>query len=523
MTDPSLLSLAEAGHAIADRRLTARALTDACLARIERLDPVLGAWVAIDPERARADADRADAELRAGRRRGSLHGIPYGLKDILRTAELPTRAASRETLPDGPEATVHRRLRDAGAILLGKLNTYEFGTGTGAVYDDLPAPVARNPWHPDRFTGGSSTGAGAAVAARMVPFALGTDTGGSVRLPAAACGLVGLKPTYGLVSRTGMLPNCPSQDHVGPLARTVADAALVLAVIAGGDPSDPTSVGDGFTAPAGGTGDLGGVRVAVVRSFHDTDPVAAPATAAAFERTVAALSRLGATLVERRVAFGARDFRACGRIINASESFAIHRRWLDDPAAAIGTALRDKLEAAAGLRAADYVDALRRRRELVRALAEAMAGCDILLCAGTMAAAPRLDDEDGCLRFTGESAMTPFSLSGQPALCLPAGFDGDGMPLTVQLAARPFAEAALVRVASALEPDIGILDRLPPDPSGPAGRYARPPSAPARAGRADRLAASMADSVSRIPRPLPDTLESTLTLDPRAGWEEIDR
>lgn len=521
MTDPSLLSLAEAGRAIADRRLTARALLEACLARIERLDPVLGAWVAVDPARARADADRADSEIADGARRGPLHGIPYGLKDILRTAEMPTRAASRVTLPDGPEATVHRRLRDAGAILLGKLNTYEFGTGTGAVYDDLPAPVARNPWNPDRFTGGSSTGAGAAVAARMVPFALGTDTGGSVRLPAAACGLVGLKPTYGLVSRTGMLPNCPSQDHVGPLARTAGDAALVLAAIAGLDPTDPTSVGDGFTAPSGGPGDLSGLRVAVVRSFHDTDPVAAPATAEAFERTVAALSRLGATLVERRVAFGARDYRACGRIINASESYAIHRRWLDDPA--IGTALRDKLEAAAGLRASDYVDALRRRRELVRALARGLDGCDVLLCAGTMAAAPRLDDEDGCLRFTGDSAMTPFSLSGQPALCLPAGLDGDGMPLTVQLAARPFAEALLVRVASALEPEVGILDQLPPDPGGPSDRYARPASAPSRAGRADRLTSSMADSVARIPRPLPDTLESTLTLDPRAGWEEIDR
>ncbi len=417
MTDPSLLSLAEAGRAIADRRLTTRALLEACLARIERLDPVLGAWVAVDPARARADADRADAEIAAGARRGPLHGIPYGLKDILRTAELPTRAASRVTLPDGPEATVHRRLRDAGAILLGKLNTYEFGTGTGAVYDDLPAPVARNPWNPERFTGGSSTGAGAAVAARMVPFALGTDTGGSVRLPAAACGLVGLKPTYGLVSRTGMLPNCPSQDHVGPLARTAADAALVLAAIAGHDPADPTSVGPGFAVPSHGPGGLGGVRVAVVRSFHDTDPVAAPATAEAFERTVAALSRLSATLVERRVAFGARDFRACGRIINASESFAIHRRWLDDPA--IGTALRDKLEAAtAGLRASDYVDALRRRRELLRSLARSLDGCGVLLRRhhGRRAAPGRRGWLPALHRRLGDDAVQPV----RPAGALPA-------------------------------------------------------------------------------------------------------
>jgi len=522
VSDPSLLTLRAASAAIAAGRLTSRALLEACLERIERLDPVIGAWVAIDAARARADADRADAEMRGSRPRGPLHGIPYGLKDILRTAELPTRAASRLTIPDGPEATVHCRLREAGAILLGKLNTYEFGTGTGAVYGDLPAPVARNPWDPDRFTGGSSTGAGAAVAARMVPFAIGTDTGGSVRLPAAACGLVGLKATYGLVPRTGMLPNCPSQDHIGPLARTAADAALVLAAIAGPDPLDRTSAAAGFAVPAGPP-EVAGLRVAVVRSLHDTDPVATAATAAAFEQVVAALQRLGANPVERVVSDSARDFRACGRIINASESFAIHRRWLDEAADSLGTALRDKLEAAAGLRAADYVDALRWRRALVAGLVRAMQDCELMLCAGTMAAAPRLDDEDGCLRFTGDSAMTPFSLSGQPALVLPSGLDGDGLPLNVQLVARPFGERELVQTAAALEPAIGFAEHAPPDPAGQASGYARLPAAPGRDGRPERLARSMADSVARIPRPLPDTLESLLGFDPGVEWQETQR
>ena len=507
MTEPCLLPLGQAARAIADRRLSARSLIESCLARIERFDPVIGAWAVVDADRARAAADRADAEIAAGRCRGPLHGIPYGLKDILRTAELPTRAASRLPLPEGgAEAAVHCRLRDAGAILIGKLNTYEFGTGNGAVYDDLPAPTARNPWNPDHFTGGSSTGAGAAVAAGMVPLAIGTDTGGSVRLPAAACGLVGLKPTYDLIPRTGMLPNCPSQDHLGPLTRSVVDSALALAAVTGSE-------------PVPGDGRLDGLRIAVVRSFHDHDPAADPAVAAGFERAARILRELGAEIVDRVVAPSPRDFRACGRIVNASESFAIHRRWLDDPSATIGTALRDKLEAAAGLTAGDYLDAQRWRRALVGVLVEAMAGCDLMLCAGTMTPAPRLDDEAGCVRFTGDSAMTPFSLSGQPALVLPTGLDPAGLPIGVQLAARPFDEAVLLRAGVALEQAIGFAGTVPPDPARAEGEYARPPAAPRRDdGRVERLARSMADSVARIPGPLSDDLGSALSFQPTEFW-----
>lgn len=516
MSDPCHLSLAEAARAIADGTLTARALLESCLARIDALEPVIRAWIVVDAEGARDRADRADSEIRAGRGRGPLHGIPYGLKDILRTAELPTRANSRLPIGDGPEATVHRRLRDAGAILLGKLNTYEFGTGNGAVYDDLPVAPARNPWNPDRFTGGSSTGAGAAVAARMIPFAIGTDTGGSVRLPAAACGLVGLKATYGLVPRTGMLPNCPSQDHIGPLTRTAEDSGLVLQAIAGFDPADPYSAASGYTHATVAAAGLNGLTIAVVRASHDGDPAAEPAIADGFERTVAALAALGARVVERTLPYATRDFRACGRIINASESFAIHRRWLDDPDAPIGTALRDKLEAAAGISAAYYLDALRWRRALSGAVGEALRGCDALLCAGTATTAPRLDDEPACIRFTGDSTMTPFSLSGLPALCLPTGLDPDGLPLNVQLAGPAFSEAVLIRIASVLEPAVGLGGRMPPDPERGAERYAQPPTAPARHGRIERLRHSMADSIMRIPDPLPDTLDSALAFAPAA-------
>lgn len=505
--DPSLLSLTEASTRIAEGRLTAEALVSACLVRIARLDPVLNVWVALDSERALALARQADVAIKAGRRRGPLHGIPYGVKDILFTDSFPTRAASRLpiSVPDSGEAAVVRRLHEAGAILLGKLNTYEFGTGNGAVYDDLPVPPARNPWNPNHFTGGSSTGPGAAVAARMVPFALGTDTGGSVRLPAAACGVVGLKPTYGLVPRSGMLLNCPSQDHIGPLTRTAADAALVLDAIAGPDLLDPASVAAPPSIP-GGTS-LDGLSIAVVRGFHSCETTASPDIAAGFEHMVECLSAHGARIVERDSDIGTLDYRACSRVINAAESMAIHRHWHDDPDARIGSALRDKLEGARELPASAYLDAVRWRHMLTREAGRLMADCDVLLCAGTMTVAPRIDDEQGCIDLTGDSAMAAFNLSGSPALNLPCGFDDRGLPLNVQLAARAFDEAALIRAASGLEAALKVHERCPPDPTGTVADYAAPPSPPPREGRAAMLAEQLRKTAARIPHPLPDNLE----------------
>lgn len=505
--DPSLLSLAEASGRIADGRLTAEALVVACLERIARLDPILTVWVALDPNRSLALAREADADIKAGRQRGPLHGIPYGVKDILFTDDFPTRAASRLPVraPASGEAAVVRRLRDAGAILIGKLNTYEFGTGNGAVYDDLPVPPARNPWNPSHFTGGSSTGPGAAVAARMVPFALGTDTGGSVRLPAAACGVFGLKPTYGLVPRSGMLLNCPSQDHVGPLTRTAEDAALVLDAIAGPDPLDPASVAAPIPPPPGKG--LDGLRVAVVRGFHSGETTASPDIADGFEHVVDCLAAHGARIVERESDVGTLDYRACSRVINAAESMAIHRHWLDSPDTRIGSALRDKLEGARELPASAYLDAVRWRRALALETKRLMDGCDLLLCAGTMAVAPRIDDEQGCIDLTGESAMAAFNLSGSPAISVPCGFDDHGLPLNVQLAAPAFDEAMLIRVASGLEAALKAHERCPPEPTGMPEDYAAPPSPPPREGRAAMLAERLRKTAERLPHPLPDNLE----------------
>ena len=505
--DPSLLSLTEASARIADGRLTSRALVAACLDRIARLDPILNVWVSLDADRALTLAAEADAAISAGRRRGPLHGIPYGVKDILFASDFPTRAASRLPFatPEGAEAAVIRRLRDAGAILLGKLNTYEFGTGNGAVYDDLPVLPARNPWNPNHFTGGSSTGPGAAVAARMAPFALGTDTGGSVRLPAAACGVIGLKPTYGLVPRSGMLLNSPSQDHIGPLTCTAADAALVLEAIAGADPLDPASVSPPGSSPR--DEGLDGLTIAVARGFHTGTPQATVAIAAGFERVVETLSSGGARIVDRESEIGTHDYRACSRVINAVESMAIHRHWLDTPGVRIGSALRDKLEGAQELAASAYVDAVRWRRSLDREVARLMDGCDVLLCAGAMTTAPRIDDEQGCIDFTGDSAMAAFNLSGSPAISVPCGFDDRGLPLNVQFAARAFDEPTLFRVTSSLEASLQVHTQCPADPAGTLADYASPPSPPSRDGRTAMLAERLKGTASRIPRPLPDTLE----------------
>jgi aspartyl-tRNA(Asn)/glutamyl-tRNA(Gln) amidotransferase subunit A len=245
VTDLLGLTLSEASEAVRGRAVLPSALVEAYLERIAAVDGEIASYILVMAEEARAAARLADDEIAGGMWRGPLHGLPFAVKDNYNTRGIRTCANSRlrlDIIPDH-DATIIVKLREAGAILLGKLNTWEYGTGMGAVYDDLPYPRARNPWNTGRSTGGSSTGAGAAVAARTAMFAMGSDTGGSVRLPAAACGLLGLKPTYGLVSRYGMLPNCWAFDTVGPLCWNVWDCAAILQVIAGPDPLDPVSAG----------------------------------------------------------------------------------------------------------------------------------------------------------------------------------------------------------------------------------------------------------------------------------------
>jgi len=481
------LGAAEAGRLIQARKLSPVELVDAFLRRIDAVDATVHSYVTVLADQAIAAARAAEAEIVSRGWRGPLHGLPYGLKDNFYTKGIRTTAGSRLMQDHVPtrDAAVHSRLAAGGAILLGKLSTYEFGTGTGEGLFELPFPPARNPWNTACFTGGSSTGVGAAVAAGTAMFGLGTDTGGSVRLPAQACGVVGLKPTYGLVSRAGILPNCFSLDHVGPLAWTVEDAALALQAIAGGDPDDPASatvtVGDYARDLHAG---IRGLRIGVVRRFHERDVVADPAIGKAFDTALTVLAELGAQLSELDPPVSLQDFRNCLRILNTAESYAIHEQDFLERRAEMGAPLRDKLIAGACVSAADYLKAQRWRRQLAHLVDGWFSGCDVVVCCGATRRAPRFDDRAGIVAFTTESAMAAFNISGHPALSICNGFTDDRLPLGMQITGRRFDEATVLRVGAAYEratawrqarPGCTATDPLRPDAAPETGTA--PPAA----------------------------------------------
>lgn len=517
------LTIAEAAPMIRSGALSPVDLTRAFLDRIEAVDRLVRSYITVCAEAALAAARRAEREIAAGRYRGPLHGIPYGLKDNFMARGIRATANSRLMLDQVPDddATAHLRLQQAGAILLGKLHTYEYGTGNGDNLFELPFAPTRNPWNLGHFPGGSTTGGGAAVAAGTAMFALGADTGGSIRLPAAACGASGLKPTYGLVSRAGVLPNCYSLDCIGPIAWTAQDAGLVLQVIAGLDTADPASAD---VAP--GTlvlpmlDNLRGLRIGVVRRFHQTDIATAPELAAGFEGVVELLASLGATIVEREPPYGLLDFRNCSRIINASECLSIHEADYRTRRQEMGIALRDKLSSAEAVTASDYIRAQRWRRILAGAVDRLFETCDLVICAGATRCAPSYEDRAGLGAFTTESAMAVFSLSGHPAISLCSGFSEAGLPLNLQLAGRRFGDGLLAAAAALCERCLGLKSRRPDLsgdvlPSRPAWADAPPPDVDAmdRAGLAAQD--SMKAVIARLPAILPKSIEPFVTVDTR--------
>ena len=313
------LSVAEASRLIASRALSPVDLVEAFLARIEAVDGRIKSYITVLADRARAAARQAEAEIAAGKLRGPLHGIPFAVKDNYHLKGVRTTGGSR-LMPDyvaDTTSTIVARLEDAGAILLGKLNTWEYGTGNGGVYHDLPYEVARNPWDLECFTGGSSTGAGASVAAGTAMFALGSDTGGSIRLPAAACGLQGFKASFGLVSRAGCIPNCWSLDHTGPLTWTVEDSAIVLQAIAGYDKRDPSSakveIPDYRQSLHTG---VKGLVIGVVRDLGPEGAALDASNAAAIEEMTKVLEVLGGVIKEVKLPASLTDYRQALRVIN---------------------------------------------------------------------------------------------------------------------------------------------------------------------------------------------------------------
>lgn len=466
MTELYHLSVTEAGRLIASRKLSPVQLVDAVLARIAAVDGKINSYITLVADQARAAARAAEADIMAGRWRGPLHGIPFAVKDNYYTAGIRTTGASRLMLDHVPTetATCIERLGASGAVLMGKLNAWEYGTGGGGmhVYDDLPFPLARNPWDTTRYTGGSSTGSGASVPAGTALFSLGSDTGGSVRLPAAACGLQGLKATYGLISRAGCLPNCWSLDVNGALTWTVEDNAIVTQAMAGHDPRDPASakvdVPDFRVALHAG---VKGLVIGVVRDLGSDGAAVEPGIAKATEAAARVLAEAGAHVRDVSLPASLATYQQVTGTINVSESLSIHEKDFMERSHLMGRSLREKMMSGFSVRAVDYLAALRLRRSLAEGIDAMIRTCNAIILPGAFHVAPRFADHDLVGRYSSETAMSVFNLSGHPAMSICAGFDDDGMPLNVQFVGRYFDEATLLRVAQAYEAATSWRSRRP--------------------------------------------------------------
>ncbi len=454
-------TIAEASALIAAKKLSPVELTQACLDRLHATEATLHAFVLPTEARAIADAKAAEAAIMKDGPRGPMHGIPIGLKDIVDTAGIETTCGSKILAGNVPEqdAACAARLAAAGTVLMGKLTTHEFADGGPSF--DLPKPPAHNPWNPDHFTAGSSSGTGAAVAAGVILCGIGTDTGGSIRGPAALCGIAGLKPTYGLVSRAGVAPAAYSLDHIGPMAWTAEDCAIMLQVLAGHDPADPASAT--HSVPdyrAALTGHLNGVRVGVIRHFHETDYEVEPAVQTGIDTALAVFGSLGATISDVTLS-PLQDWHACGSLISITERAAAYEEWSQTRLGDFSERVRRRLHLGALVSGVDYVQAVRRRRELRAELQAAMRELDVLITAGAPGEAARMDAIPKWDLFDKPNFTMPFNVAGYPALCVCSGFGPGGLPVSVQIVGKPFREAMVLRVGDAFEKATGSRDRRP--------------------------------------------------------------
>lgn len=463
MTDLCDMTIGEAGSLMAARRLSPRDYLAAHLGRIKDVDPHLNAFIEVMADEAMRDASRAEAEIGGGMRRGPLHGVPIAVKDIIDVEGTATTAHSRVAVCQRARSDAHvvRRLRDAGAIIIGKTALHEFATGGPSF--DLPWPPARNPWLPSHHPGGSSSGSAVAVAASMAPGAIGTDTAGSVRHPATACGTVGLKPTYGVVSRRGVFPLSFSLDHVGPLARTVADCAVLYHAIASFDPLDPASVihrGIGALPETG----VRGLRIGILEEFGAE---AEPEIRAAFGAALGVLEDLGARIVPLKT-LPLDIYAGCGRLILQAESYAIHKERLQARHQEYGKRARTRLLAGGLIDAATYINAQQMRRRLQQDILQAMEGVDAAVCVSSLSLPCAIDDEPEVDRTYDRQARTPFNVTGTPAISIPIGFAGNGLPIGMQVIGRSFDEAMVLHVAGAYEAATTWHKAKPPLPAATA-------------------------------------------------------
>ena len=468
--DLALEDLTAIADAIAARRITSVEATEACLARIEAWQPRTNAFLRVYREKALAQAKAMDAELAAGRSRGPLHGVPMAHKDMYyRRGELSTGgSAIRRDWTAPVTATVLGKLDAAGVVELGFLNMAEFAAGpTG---HNVHHGHCRNPWDASRVTGGSSSGSGAAVGARMVYGALGSDTGGSIRLPAAACGVVGMKATYGRVSRAGAVARSWSLDHVGPLTRTVRDNARMLSVIAGHDPDDSTTsekpVPDYEALLDGG---IAGQRIGLALPKEGLAPLD-PQIGAAVQAAADALGRLGAKVSTVTLPDFTALYRAAEVMVKC-EAAAMHRPWMEKTPELYANQVRTRMEAGFFIPATQYIDALRLRAHFVTEfLSTAMDGVDAVLLPAIPFPLPTIEETDtetkggpAVLKMVaGFTGLTrPFNTLGIPALSVPCGFDSNGAPIGLQLVGRPFDEAMLYRIGHAYQGATDFHKRVP--------------------------------------------------------------
>ena len=462
MTELAWLSVAEGAELLRTKKLSPVEWTRALLDRIAAIDGQYNAFLTVTADRALAQAKAAEAEITKGQWRGPMHGVPYAAKDIFDVEGMATTCHSkiRQSHRAASDAFVIRKLNEAGAVLLGKLALHEFATGGPAF--DLPWPPARNPWNRDHHPGGSSSGSGAALAAGMVPAALGTDTGGSVRNPATCCGIVGLKPTYGAVSLSGVFPLTYSLDHVGPMTRTVEDNAILFRAIAGHDPADPTSAAratsDGLNGLKSG---VKGLRIGLIEHFYTEDAPADPEQVAGIERAADVLRRLGAEVKPVRLS-PLPLWTDCNRTIHAAEAYAIHERDLQERPEDFAGLTRNRILAGAFVPAAKYIKAQQLRAALCREFAEAMHGFDAVITLSSLWLPCRIDDPAAVARTYDQQCRLVFNVTGTAAISVPTGLSASGLPLAMQIAGRAFDEPMVYRIAQAYEAATGFADQHPP-------------------------------------------------------------
>ena len=465
-TEPALMSLTAVAKAIAEKTVSSHEVTRSCLHRIAQWQPRLNAFMALEAEQALKAANEADAAQAKGNARGVLHGVPLAHKDMYYEAGKVVTCGSkiRRDFVATTTSTALQRIKDAGTIRLGSLQMAEFAYGpTG---HNAHFGAVHNPWHVDHITGGSSSGSGAAVAARLTFAALGSDTGGSVRMPAHFCGVTGLKTTVGRVSRAGAMPLSHSLDTVGPLARSAEDCALLMGLMAGADPEDPTAVN--LPVPdymAATKGSLKGIRIGVPTAFYVDDLDFE--VARVLDETVATLKREGAEIIKVELP-DQRQLSAASQLVLAVEAAAFHKRWMIERLEDYGPQVRMRLENGLAVPAVTYLEAMRWRGPALSAHHAAAAGVDAVIAPVSPVPAPTIAESDVGGGSGAEAVIQrltrftrPVNYLGVPSLSIPSGFTASGLPVGMQLIGRSFDEATLLRIGAAFQRATDFHERVP--------------------------------------------------------------